>query len=301
MVRWADRPSWAFGYHEPRIILRMTDQEAGRGVGYLLKQTAFAQRHEQFFALFPSVKAAIDAAFDRTIMASGNLDPLIFYLGLRSVEDFEAIVVLAANDLALAAQSLLRSMYERLVTAAHLHTNPEEATAFAEFDYVQRRRLANAVRDTLGYSPESAETLEEFEREYQRVKQHYEVACGKCGARRVGPGWSKLDFVTQAKRQARFAPFVVHAYYLPLQQAHSTLRSASSLLQLTDGQVAFKQSHAKLADDVFRLAHVLLLHGLYTQYEHFRVSEIDAALTTAMADYMQIYPSKKTATRDTPE
>jgi Family of unknown function (DUF5677) len=184
------------------------------GVGYIEKQDAFIQRHQLFFDRFPNVLAVINAAFERTLTpAAVPLDPLIFYLGMRAVDDFQAIVVLAANDIALPAQALLRGMYERIVTAAHLHDNPQDALLFGEFDYVQRRKLANAVKSTFGYSPEDPATLEEFEREYQRIKARYELACDGCGKRRLGPGWSPLDFVTQAKRQPRFADYVVHAYW----------------------------------------------------------------------------------------
>jgi hypothetical protein len=263
------------------------------GVGYIEKQDEFRRRHQLFFDRFPNLVTAIDAAFDRTLTAASvPLDPLIFYLGMRAVDDFQAIVVLAANDMALSAQSLLRGMYERIVTAAHLHDNPDDAVDFAEFDYVQRRKLANAVRTTFGYSPEDPATLAEFEREYERVKARYEVACDDCGKRRMGPGWSKLDFVTQAKRQQRLADYVAHAYYLPLLQAHSTLRSASALLEVRDGTHEFRRDFRQLSDEVFRLAYVLLLNCLQTQVDHFGLPNLDKALRTAVADHLDIYPAE---------
>lgn len=169
----------------------------GISVGYIEKQTAFAQRHGAFFERRANLMRAINIAFDRTLEAEGTLDPLIFYLGMRAVDDFEAVAILAANDLALPAQAALRGMYERLVTVAHLHSNPSDATDFAEFDYVQRRKLANAMRDALGYSPEDPATLEEFEREYQRVKARYEVSCVKARSEWDRPGRSS----TSSRRQ----------------------------------------------------------------------------------------------------
>jgi hypothetical protein len=262
----------------------------GISVGYIEKQTTFAERHRVFFERRANLMMAINTAFDRTLEAVGNHDPLIFYLGMRAVDDFEAVAILAANDLALPAQAVLRGMYERLVTIAHLHSNPSDATDFAEFDYVQRRKLAKAMRDALGYSPEDPATLEEFEREYQRVKARYEVSCEKCGTKRMGPSWSKLDFVTQTKRQPLFAPYIAHAYYLPLLQAHSTLRSASSQLQVKDGQLSFITDRRDLSDEVFRLAYVLLLNGLATQEEHFHTPGLSEALEVAIADHIAIYP-----------
>ncbi|MGN6187062.1 MAG: DUF5677 domain-containing protein [Thermoanaerobaculia bacterium] len=262
----------------------------GTGIGYIAKQTEFAERHSTFFERFPNLMRAINIAFDRTITAKGALDPIIFYLGIRIIDDFEAIVVTAANDLALPAQALLRGMYERIVTVAHLHDNPDDVTAFAEYDYVQRRRVAVAIRDTLGYLPERKEAMEELECDYQRVKGNYEISCDKCGAKRVGPSWSKLDFVTQAKRQKQFAPVIVDAYYLPLLQVHSTLRSASALIEVKDGKPIFRTGHEQLADEVFRLSYVLAINSLQLQLKHFNPPALEQALEMVVQDCLDIYP-----------
>ncbi|HKO55708.1 MAG TPA: DUF5677 domain-containing protein [Thermoanaerobaculia bacterium] len=134
----------------------------GTGVGFIQKQTAFATRHRTFFEKFPRLNAAINAAFDRTIEASGPLDPAIFYLGFRTVDDFEAMVVLCANDLAFPAQGIVRSMYERIVTAAHLHANPDDAQAFADFEVVERRRAAQQLRETVGIPDELSASFSFF-------------------------------------------------------------------------------------------------------------------------------------------
>jgi hypothetical protein len=265
----------------------------GTGIGYVDRQTAFAKRHAAFFSRFSHLMEAINTAFDRTITATGALDPVIFYLGIRVVDDFEAIVVTTANDLALPAQSLLRGMYERIVTMSHLHHHPDDVTAFAEYDYVQRRRVAFAIRDTLGVSPEQDSSMEELEREYQRVKDRYLVACEKCGHQRVGPSWTKLDFVSMAKQQEHFADCLVHAYYLPLLQAHSTLRSASAVFEVKDGKPVFRSNHIQLSDEVFRLAYVLVLGSLQLQLDHFNPSGLAMALQIAINDHLEIYPDEE--------
>jgi hypothetical protein len=264
----------------------------GTGIGYIDRQNAFAKRHAAFFQRFPNLTTAINTAFDRTITATGALDPVIFYLGIRVVDDFEAIVVNTANDLALPAQSLLRGMYERIVTSSHLHHHPEDVTAFAEYDYVQRRKVAIAIRDTLGVSPEQDSAMQELELEYQRVKDRYLVACEKCGHKRVGPSWTKLDFVTMAKQQEHFADCLVHAYYLPLLQAHSTLRSASAVFEVKDGKPIFRTNHIELSDEVFRLAYVLILGSLQLQLYHFNPLRLATVLQIAVNDHLEIYPDE---------
>jgi hypothetical protein len=258
-------------------------------VGYFKKQSAFVARHKLFFERFPRLMAAINSAFDRTITASGSLDPVIFYLGSRTVDDFEAILVLAANDIALPAQALVRGMYERVVTAAHLHENPSEVVDFTEFDYVQRRRAASAIRDTIGIPPERDSSMEDLEREYQRVKARFEISCDECGKKRVGPNWSKLDFVTIAKRQEPLSKLIVPAYYLPLQQVHSTLRSATACLDVEGGQPMLRKQYMDVSDETFRLAYVLVLHALRVQLEHFQWPELDEAIDIALNDHLENY------------
>ncbi|HKO55709.1 MAG TPA: hypothetical protein VJ276_07500 [Thermoanaerobaculia bacterium] len=94
-----------------------------------------------------------------------------------------------------------------------------------------------------------------------------------------------------AKRQEHLSKLLVHAYYVPLQQAHSTLRSATAVLQTVDGELAIKRDHSQLSDEVFRLAHLLLLHALQIQVDHFGEQKIEAAVDTAIADYLELYPS----------
>jgi hypothetical protein len=256
------------------------------------KVAEFRRRHERFFEAWPRLLATINTAYDRRLKANGTQDPVIFYLGIRMVDDFDAILLLAGNGLALAAQSLLRGMYERLVTAAHLHEHPDEAMTFAEFDIVQRRRAAIAIRDTIGLTPERELKLDELEKEYQRVKDNYIMKCRKCGDPRGGTSWSKLDLVTMAKKQPELSPLLYVGYYLPLLQAHSTLKSISMLLEEEDGALQFRKDYTELSDEIFRLAYLMLLHSLEVQSAHFGEPILEEKLGLALDDYMKIYPPK---------
>jgi hypothetical protein len=261
-----------------------------KGVGFLPKQTAFSERHEAFFESFPRLNAAIDAAFDRTITGNGPLHPAVFYLGIRTVDDFLAILVLCANDLALPAQGLIRSMYERVVTAAHLHANPDDAGDFAEFEVIERRRAAQQLKEAIGIPPELEASFQQIEEEYQRVKSRFETNLG-----RIRQRWSKTSFVELAKNQERLAELLVYAYYVPLQQAHSTLRSATAVLHEADGTFALRTDFTELSDEVFRLAYLLLIHALAIQAQHFAEPAIEAAVERAADDYLTIYSAKDAA------
>ena len=256
-------------------------------VGDTEKQDRFVTRNLAFYERYPNLLRALNDAFKRTVQSDRIVDPIIFYLGHRTVVDFEAIFILAANDMALPAQSLVRGMYERVVTAGHLAQNPAEAQAFADFDYVQRRRAAMTLKELGDIPIEQQENLDVLEEHYQRVKDQFLVSC-ECGKSRVGPSWSKLDFASMAKRHDAIRELLVHAYYLPLQQAHSTLKSASALLQMSNNEKTYRTSYEELSDEICRLAHLLLLHALQVQRDHFRLPDLEASLEVAFADHVYI-------------
>jgi hypothetical protein len=259
-------------------------------IGSKEKHDAFVIRHEEFFNRFPNLLAAEEAALGRTLNANPGLDPILFYLGTRCKEDFTAITLLAAHGLGLSATSLIRGMYERVVTAVYLHNNPKDWQLFADFDVIQKRRAALAIKETIGIDPHHTKRLEDLEAEYALLKTKYEVSvCKTCDTTRVGPSWHKLDFVTMAKSLPYLRELLVPGYYVPLSQAHSTLRSVASQIEERGDGITFRTDYTEECDRAFKLAHQLLLHILQLQADHFKIPEIDARVTTALHDYTAIW------------
>jgi hypothetical protein len=262
------------------------------GVGSRQKEAAFIKRHEVFFDRLESLLAAEDAAFNRTITSRGSSDPIIFYLGIRIADDFTAIMTLATYGFGLSAMALLRGMYERVVTATYLVEHPAEADMFAEFDFVQRYKSAQHVKQTIGVSPENEAGMNELLQEYQRVKANYEMPdCKKCETTRPMVGWNRLDTVAMAYQFEATRALVVPAYYVPLGQSHATLKSISAYLKEVNGEFTFNRDQTEQADSMFRLAHLLMMQSLHLQVKHFSESNTETAVTKAMNDYLKIWPS----------
>lgn len=261
-------------------------------VGSKTTHDAFLKRHAQFFSTIASLTEAENVVFGRTLTTSGFLDPVIFYLGIRSVQDFNAIVLLAANGHALPANALVRGMYERVVTAAYLRKNPDEATEFVNFDYVQRFKAAKATKETIGLKPDEEQGFEQLKKDYESVKADFMVTdCKKCGTKTLGPSWSETHFVDMTKKVPPLDDLIVGAYYLPLLQAHSTLRSISSMLHQIDGEFAFKTDYTESCDEVFRLSYLLLMHVFKIQAEQFQTAAIEKAVESVIKGYLAIYPN----------
>jgi hypothetical protein len=255
---------------------------------------AFGARHQRFFDNFESLKKALEVAFVRTIKGSAA-DPIIFYLGWRCVDDFWEILLLASNGYGLGATAHLRGMFERVVTAAYLHIEPSTSDDFIDYDFVRMFKVAKALRETFGVTPEDEKRFAELEENFNRVRDRFLIPdCEKCGTKRLNHTWSRLDVVSMAgkvsKTMGRLRDAVVPAYYFPLAQAHSTFASLSARLKMVDGAVTFKEGPLrKDADRSFQFAHLLLLNMLNTQLEHFQLEPLKEPLKAAFEGYMKIW------------
>src|SRR5471030_576528 len=87
---------------------------------------AFAARHPEFLVRFPNLKAALDAAYIRTLKGSAQLDTMIFFTSRQCVDDFLEILLMCGNAEGNGAEKLLRSFYERVVLVTYLHKKPEQ-------------------------------------------------------------------------------------------------------------------------------------------------------------------------------
>lgn len=263
-------------------------------IGRADKHDAFVQRNKSFFERMEQLLDAEEVIFGRTLESDKVDEVIIFYSGIRCAEDFIAITLLAAHGFGLDAIALVRGMFERAVTAAYLHLHPDEAQAFADFDIVQRHRAAQAISETLGVDAENEAGFAELRKDYQEVKKRFEVTdCSDCGTKRVGPSWSKLDFVSMAKGLPQFRELVVEGYYIPLSQAHSTLKSVTALLDFSNGEPEFRKEHRVEADRAFQIAHRILIRVMQTQAEHFPTSAIREAVERSVVDYHEIWPDEK--------
>src|ERR1700683_336136 len=101
--------------------------------GYPDQWEAFEKRNAKFIEHFPTLKRALDTAFIREFTTRTPADRAIHFLGRLCIEDFMELLCLAGNGYGIGAMKLLRGLYERVVTAAYLAKNPDEAELFLDF------------------------------------------------------------------------------------------------------------------------------------------------------------------------
>jgi len=260
------------------------DSETGLIAGEPGELAAFEQRHGAFIDGLGVLEDAFNAVFSRDFKTD-SLDAVIFYLGRRCVDDFLEILLLCANGYSQGASALLRGLYERAVTAAYLHANPDEARDFIEYDIVRRRKLARVVESMPDAPPELTDGIDELEAQYRAVQERFMVTdCRRCGTQRLNHTWTRLDFATMAARSGHLSGLILPAYYMPLGHAHSTLSSITARLKERSGALwRTSEPNREEADLVLQTAHGVILLVLATQLDHFgdegRASAANAAVS----------------------
>src|SRR5260370_12727658 len=222
----------------------------------------FARRNQPFFKTLPRLRELMRTALDRPLAAGPSANRVVHLLARRVADDFEEILTLAANGFGFGAQSLLRGMYERVVTAFHLQANPDDADNFADYHWVQRRKLANAIGSSIE-KPLTPELLRDLESKYQAVKSKYQVVvCKECGAKDTNFGWHRLDAVAMAKKTgvAALEHLLVRGYYIPLEHAHSTAGSLLYQIEEKNGAPVLKTIQDPIyADQAVAAAQLLVI------------------------------------------
>jgi hypothetical protein len=101
-------------------------------------------------------------------------------------------------------------MYERAVTAHHLHSHPDEAQDFLDFHWITKQKQVQAVREVMGKDLLPPAQVKEIEIHSNQARAKFQISdCKKCGTKRTNHTWSKLDLVTMANQAGLLGKFIV--------------------------------------------------------------------------------------------
>jgi hypothetical protein len=280
-------------------MLEDTDRQLIFGVPDEWKD--FERRHFCFFARFPHLRDALNTAFIRTGTSSTAIDKFVFLYGRLCSEDFFEVVLCCGNGYGAAAQKLVRSLYERAVTLQYLHEHPEELDAFLDYHYIQHYKLVKPIEETLGEGTIPADTVAEAKAKYEEVKGRFTVTdCKTCGTTKLNHTWNRLDFVSLSKKAGTLGGLIVPGYYLPMRQAHATLASLLSRLEMTElGAISFiPTAQRRPADQALLVAHNIILKVLGVQDERFKVTGLEGKLKMCIQDFLDIRRDEEANTSD---
>ena len=245
---------------------------------------------------FTTLVEAINIAFTRVQVMTDPADKFVYFFGRMCMEDFSEILLVCGNGYGAAGLKLLRSMYEHAVTLRYLHEHPEEVTTFMNYHHVQQYKLLKSIVESFGNQAFDPETAAEVEQKYTRVRDSFLITdCKECGTKRLNHTWSKLDFVSIAKKAGAIGSLIVAGYFVPLRHAHSTYGGLKERLEIVDDRMGFKpDSQPDMADQALLVAHNCVLNVLEVQNERFKITGLGEKLETCFKDYLEIWvPNSK--------
>jgi hypothetical protein len=257
----------------------------------------FAQRNSLFVECHRRLDDAVRATFERDVGVDIPISSRVVYLlGRGCVDDFEEIVILAGNGRGFGALKLIRGMYERYVTASHIHSNSDDALKFVDYFWIQQHRLLEQMIRTFGpevfEAPEMQAEIEDTRQRYAGVKEKFLIpCCNGCNEKRVNHTWHRLDVVAMANKLGGGAKaLTVSGYYMPMKQIHSTLGAVLSRFQ--DNGQAFSYTGAvnrDQSDEALQTAHLLMLGTIALQLDHFNLGTVGRLFEECEKDYRDIW------------
>jgi Family of unknown function (DUF5677) len=270
--------------------LHMTDQ-AQVVFGVSDEAGKFEQRHPLWRKRFENLVGAINVAFTRGQTMSDPADKLVYFYGRMCAEDFMEVLLVCGNGYGEAGLKLLRSLYEHTVTLHYLHEHTDEIDAFMDFHHVQQYKLMRNILDTVGKDALQPDTVAKVEERYAKVKNDFLVTdCEKCGTKRPNHAWSKLDFVSMAKKAGSIGRLIVPGYFVPLRHAHPTFGGLSDRLEIVEDRMQLRhESKPEVADQALMTAHNCLLKVLDLQNERFKIDGLKEQLQTCFQDFVDIW------------
>lgn len=250
------------------------------------EEQLFNERHSRLLELLPSLNDTLDNVFKHTVMADRQ-GLTVFMLGRRCANDFSEILLLVSNGYGFAALQILRSMFEKLVDARHLHEHPKEVDSFWEYHLVLLVKL--------GYQ----DIALKFDAEWENKVAGFKTSGRKKD--RTQPRWTKLTLVDEAK-QVGLGNHLHGAYYLPNAFIHNS--SAELLFSLevdTNGRftpVDFNNpDERRMADLAVHQGLLFLILILQLEVEHYgwEDSALEAQkLLDHFGSYLQSLSERKT-------
>jgi len=260
--------------------------------GFQEEWADFQKRNARFLERFPNFEKAFNLAFGRTMKLTEVIDKFVLMYGRVCLEDFFEILLCCGNGNGVAAQKLLRGLYERVVTLRYLHEHPTELDDFLDYHWVAQRKLMNACKETMGEDLFPGETVRDIEARYQAAKEKFMITdCAKCGTKRLNHTWTKLDFASMARATSSLGKLLVPGYYIPLRNAHATVASMLSRMEAgQNGGISFAEAaQRKEADNALRVSHNIVLDALRVEDEHFAIPGLKEQNEVCLRDFVDIW------------
>lgn len=255
----------------------------------------FGETYEPFLSKKHYFFELMSRVFNRVVLEEAPLvDRIVFDLGLNCSQDFKEILLMCANGYGIGALKLLRSFYEKAVTAAYLSNHPDEAERFDNYVVIHMNKL---FKEDPKFKEERREDAENVEENLPKVRADYQMTdCKKCGTKRDSISWSKLSLKDLAIRgKGKLEDLYTECYTKALFHSHPSMMGMLSrrrVLNQADSSTYFDDGPQRYeAGKVFLNSYSLMLMVLDRQIEHFNLDFKDE-LMDLLNDMDEIWRKK---------
>jgi len=247
-------------------------------VGDAAAQQRFIAAHKAFLLEFPDLQRALETVFtvaQRKISESApaigaprtdedDAKATVYSLERAAYDDFAELLNLAGNGMGLGATKVVRSIYERFVTAMYIAKNPPEAKIFIDHGKIERGKLINRWKEV---APErlaedfTEEELAQIQRDFKDAKaRQKEERCSKCDQPKTQNEWTRIDLSRMAKEVDESAYKAYASCYLhPTYLTHATATGLDARVRITDGGPEYKVLSEPEAHKALQKGHYLIL------------------------------------------
>jgi hypothetical protein len=264
-------------------------------VGDQKAQSRFIVTHEAFLREFPELQRALDTmltesqrkiseeratAKDAPRTDEELASAIAFSLERAAYDDFAELLVLAGNGLGLGATKVLRSLYERLVTAMYIAQKPSEARQFVDQSAIERGKIINRYKEVVPdrlakdfTTQELAEIQKRFTEAKERRKEEF---CEECNQPKTQEAWTRVGLDAMARKVSKqlFDAYAT-CYLNPTYLTHATPTGLDFRVRSSEEGFEYKHLSEPEAHGAVMRGHFLMLGVLSHLNEHFKIGRDD--------------------------
>jgi hypothetical protein len=198
-------------------------------------------QHERFEAEFSALMTAAERIrrtckeiLYRPPALRTPAEGVLFLVGRQCYHDFLDVLLMCGNGRGASALRLVRSLFEKTVTATYIITYPHEAELFEKYNAVHKYKLLERAKRLKKRRIDALLDRDaEITADYERVKAYFQMTnCKKCGTKRLQQSWSKLDIAAMCQQiDPKFEELYFSCYLYPTLHVHSTFYSLGNILE----------------------------------------------------------------------
>jgi len=264
-------------------------------VGDVAAQQRFIAAHKSFLLEFPKLKSTLETLINEShqkvrqqrpeLREDCQTDediarPIVFSLARATYDDFAELLILAGNGMGLGASKVLRSIYERLITAMYIAKKPSEARFFMDQSAIERGKIINRYREVV---PEklaedfTSDELEEIQKRFTEANARRKIDfCKTCGQPKSQEAWTRVSLDTMAKEvsQQLFDAYTT-CYLQPTLLSHATPTGLDLRVRIIEGGWEYKLLSEPEAHGAVMRGHFLMLSVLSHLNAYFDIKRDD--------------------------